>query len=136
MSLADSVSSKFNIETDQICDNGMILNGVYLPIEIIEQILCYADATTLLSCQQVCRKLNKIIHEYVWRWKAEITMGRKFPSDVTDWKLFYLIYKKNLFEKNLLKNHSGEKGFKYWNVSHNDVYFGGFNQWWQFVRRQ
>lgn len=128
MSLADSFNSQLNIETDQSCDNGMILNGVYLPIEIIQHILlCYADAATLLNCQQVCRNLNKVIHEYVWRRKAEITMGRKFASDVTDWKLFYLIYKKNPFNKNLLKNHSGEKGFKYWKVFHNDVYFGGFN---------
>lgn len=126
MSITDSINSQSNISSDRYNDNGLILNDVHLPVESIQRILCYADEKTLLNCQQVCKLWNKTIHEYVWRRKAEIKAGCKFPPD--DWKVFYFICTKNLFGMNLVKNHSGEKGFKHWNVLHNDIYYGGWGR--------
>lgn len=56
-------------------------------------------------------------------------MGCKFsPDAVIDWKKFYFVCTKKVFERNMVKNHSGEKGFKYWNVFHNDIFYGGWDR--------
>lgn len=96
-------------------DNGLILNNVYVPIELIQRIMYYVDDKTLLNCQLVCKLWNETVTNYVWRKKAEMQTGRKFSSEsVLNWKDFHLICAKNLFGRNLLKNHSGENGLMHW----------------------
>lgn len=129
MSIKCSPNPASNVISDHSSDNGLILNGIYVPVELIQNILCYVDAKTLLNCQPVCKNWNKIIRDYVWRRKAESTMACTFSPDASiDWKVFHFICTKNLFGKNLVKNHSGEKGFKYWKVFNNDVYYGGWDR--------
>lgn len=124
MSHNQVLNSQSAEESDGLGDNGLMLNDVYLPIELIQRIMCHADEKTLLCCQLVCKRWNEIILDYVWRKKAEIKTGYKFPSDtVLEWKDFYLICKKNLFGRNLLKNHSGENGFKHWRSKADDNFF-------------
>ncbi|KAF7383426.1 hypothetical protein HZH66_012776 [Vespula vulgaris] len=86
--------------------------------ELLAEFLCHVDNKTLLNCQLVCKRWKILIHSYVWRKKAEMTLNRPHILD-TDmpWKAYYMIAKKKPFEKNLMKNHSGEHGVqKYWKI--------------------
>lgn len=118
MSRARSLNSQSSVCSDQFGDNGLMLNDIYVPIEVIQRIFCFADEKSLLNCQLVCKRWNEIIMDYVWRKKAEINTGCKFPIDsVLEWKDFYVISAKNIFDRNLIKNHSGENGLQhYWNI--------------------
>lgn len=107
--------SSRSIESDELGDNGLILGNVPVPIELIERILCYADEKTLLNCQRVCKQWNELIVDYVWRKKAELKTDCQFPlSDALGWKEFYIICMK--IGRNLIKNHSGAEGYKYWHI--------------------
>lgn len=118
MNRARSLNSQSSVCSDQFGDNGLMLSDVYLPIELIQRILCYADERTLLNCRRVCKRWNEILEDYVWRRKAEWRIGFKLSSNnVLGWKDFYLISAKNIFNRNLLKNHSGEEGLqRHWQV--------------------
>ncbi|XP_047365011.1 F-box only protein 44-like [Vespa velutina] len=103
---------------DETGDNGFILGNKYIPEELLAEFLCHVDNKTLLNCQLVCKRWKILIHSYVWRKKAEMTLNRPHTLD-TDmpWKAYYMIAKKRPFEKNLIKNHSGEYGVqKYWKI--------------------
>ncbi|XP_076244678.1 F-box only protein 6 isoform X2 [Calliopsis andreniformis] len=97
-------------------NNGLILCNTYLPEELLAEIFCYVTDKSLLNCQLVCKRWKNLIQSYVWRKKAEITFGRLFLWDQdVPWHEYYLISKKKPFERNLVKNHSGEEGVeKYW----------------------
>lgn len=119
MSAADGLNSQLSGGvSDQLGGNDLVSNdGICLPPELIQRILCFANEKTVLDCRFVCKDWNEIIIDYVLRRKAEIKMGCKFTSNsALGWKDFYLICTKNLFNRNLLKNHSGAEGFKYWKM--------------------
>lgn len=120
MSRARSLNSQSSVGSDQFGDNGLILSDIYLPIELIQRIFCFADEKTLLNCQRVCKQWNEIIVGYVWRKKAETKLGCKFSENqlhIFRWQDLYLICAKNIFDRNLLRNHSGEEGLqKYWKI--------------------
>ncbi|CAL7946623.1 unnamed protein product [Xylocopa violacea] len=103
---------------DEKSENGLIVCGKYLPEELLAEIFCYVDYTSLLNCQLVCTRWKILIRNYVWRKKAEISLGRSLLFDKeVPWDVYYLICKKRPFERNLVKNHSGEYGTqKYWNI--------------------
>lgn len=110
------------VEFDEDSNNGMILSDHYIPAELLIDLMCnYIDEKTLLSCQRVCKRWNILITDFVWHKKAERKSKTKFPQDdKLTWKDYYLIYAKNLFIKNLLKNHSGEEGLSdHWNIVSN-----------------
>lgn len=108
---------------DGFDDNGLILSGVYLPIELIQRLLYYIDEKTLLNCHLVCKQWNEIMVNYVWRKKAEMKMGYMFSTKtILKSRDFYSICANNLFGRNLLKNHSGAEGFKYWKT-YTDYFF-------------
>lgn len=108
-----SSNSSSVAESNDFADNGLILSKVYLPPELIERILCSADDKTVLRCQRVCKRWNEIIKDYVWRKKAELKIGCQLSSDDSmDWRKFYVICAK--IGRNLVKNHSGAEGHKYW----------------------
>ncbi|XP_076635835.1 F-box only protein 44 [Colletes latitarsis] len=105
-------------EFDEKSENGLILADKYLPQELLAEIFCYLDNKSLLNCQLVCVRWKILIQSYVWRKKANILLGRLFLLDEdVHWHVSYLICKKKPFEKNLIKNHSGEHGIqKYWKI--------------------
>lgn len=120
MAKACSLSSQSTEESAELIDNGLILNDTLVPVELIQRILCYVDANTLLRCQLVCKRWNEIIVDYVWRKKAEIITGCKIPMDsVLKSSDFFAISANRLFNRNFIKNHSGEESFKHWQITHN-----------------
>ncbi|XP_076750914.1 F-box only protein 6 [Xylocopa sonorina] len=118
--MGQSHDSSMNIRVmfDEKSENGLIVGGKYLPEELLAEIFCYVDYTSLLNCQLVCTRWKILIRNYVWRKKAEIALGRSLLFDkVVPWDAYYLICKKRPFERNLVKNHSGEYGTqKYWKI--------------------
>lgn len=107
------MSEKENrVEFDEEDDNGLILSNIYIPEELItELMLYYTDGKTLANCQLVCKRWNTWISEYLWRKKAEISTGLKFsPNGPLRWQDYQLIYRKSLFARNFVKNHSGIDG--------------------------
>lgn len=109
-----------NALPDDLENNGLIFNGIYMPVELILHVLYLADEETVLNCQQVCKYWNMLIVNHVWWKKAEMKTGCQFHSDwKLNWKDFYSICSKNLFGRNLIKNHSGEEHLKYWTITEN-----------------
>src|SRR5436190_8836958 len=103
-------------------DNGLIVYDRYrIPAELLGEIFCYVDHRTLLNCQLVCKRWKNVIQNYVWRKKAELVLGKPFPRSHEEmpWHAFYLICKLKPFERNLLKNHSGEQDKKHWQILSN-----------------
>lgn len=102
---------------DEKGDNGLLICGVHLPFELLLEIFCRLDDKSLLSCQLICKRWKMLIQGYVWRKKAGMP-GRMLPRyNGMPWQAFYLLYKKRPFERNLLKNHSGQHGRrKYWHI--------------------
>ncbi|XP_034172150.2 F-box only protein 6 [Osmia lignaria lignaria] len=107
---------------DEKGDNGLIVSGKYLPEELLAEIFCYVDYESLLNCQLVCKRWKILIQSYIWRKKAEISIGQPlFLDKEVSWYAYYLICKKKPFERNLIKNHSGEHGVqKHWKIIANE----------------
>lgn len=105
---------------DEKDNNGFTICGRDIPAELLAEIFCRVDLRTLLNCQLVCKRWWVVIQNYIWRKKAELTLGKAFPRhQEMPWHVFYLVCKKKPFEKNLLKNHSGEQNKKYWELLSN-----------------
>lgn len=85
-----------------------------LPDELICDLMCfYLDEKALNECQQVCKRWNLLLKEYVWRRKAELCLQRKCPhSDLLTWREYRAIFMYDLFDRNLVQNHSGENGLE------------------------
>ncbi|XP_076220957.1 F-box only protein 6 isoform X2 [Nomia melanderi] len=106
------------IEFDEESDNGLVLADKYLPGELLSYIFLYVDYKSLLNCQLVCKRWQILIQSYVWRKRAAFSVGRSvlFTKNVP-WHVYYLICKKKPFERNLIKNNSGEHGIKkHWKI--------------------
>lgn len=111
------VSKNEQVNTDELVNNGLVLNGTEMPPELIENILFYVDVKSLLKCRRVCKYWNEVITHQVWRKKAENRTGFKFTTDTAlGWKEYYLICSE-LFGRNFVKNHSGKEKFKYWHIT-------------------
>lgn len=90
---------------DEKGDNGLVVSGKYLPEELLAEIFCHVDYKSLLNCQLVCKRWKILIQTYVWRKKAEISVGRSLVCvKEVPWDIYYLICKKKPFERNLIKN--------------------------------
>ena len=99
-------------------NNGFILNGQRIPTELIAKILSYVDHKSLRNSQFVCKRWWILMESYVWKKKAEMIMGCSLQT-IKDapWSVFYTICSKKPFNRNLVKNHSGEYGVdKYWEI--------------------
>lgn len=111
---------------DEMENNGLILSDKYIPEELLAEFLCYVDNETLLDCQLVCVRWKNLIRRYVWRKKAEMTFNHSQTLDTSmPWKEYYLIAKKKPFERNLIKNHSGQFGVQ----SHWEICKNGGDNW-------
>lgn len=113
-----TMTSSTRVIFDEKGDNGLILCDKYIPAELLVEIFCNSNLETLLNCQLVCKRWKMLMQSYVWRKRAEITLGKPFPrNEDIPWNVFYFICKKKPFERNLLKNHSGEHGVdRYWQI--------------------
>lgn len=125
------MQEKINKESfvlDENDNNGLILNNLYIPEEVLASVLYYVDHKSLVKCMSVCKRWNQLIRNYVWRKKSETIVGRLLPADDEHlpWSLHYLICKPHgPFERNLVKNHSGSEGLKkHWHIIRNQG-----NQW-------
>ncbi|XP_011633069.1 F-box only protein 44-like isoform X2 [Pogonomyrmex barbatus] len=115
-----STSPTSRVMFDVEGDNGLMLYNRYLPVELLVEIFCRADCKTLLTCQLVCKRWQMMIQKYVWHKKAEQTLGKAFPwHEDVPWSVFYFICKKQPYERNLMKNHSGMEGMDYWTITYN-----------------
>lgn len=77
----------------------------------------YLDANALAQCQQVCKRWNQLLKAYVWRHKAALSTGLRYPPDDPslewfDYCCIYAISTRNAFNCNLVKNHSGANGLR------------------------
>lgn len=116
--MGDIASRNAQEDSDDLINNGLVLQNVEIPPELIEHILFHVDVKSLLKCRRVCKNWNEIITNHVWRRKAEDKTGLRFTSDTMfGWKEFYLICS-GLFGRNLVKNHSGKEKFKNWQITH------------------
>lgn len=112
-------SMSTRVEFDEDSENGLIFADRYIPGELLTQIFTYVDHKSLLSCQLVCKRWEMLIKSYVWRKVAQLTSGGKsllLRKDVP-WHVYYFICKKKPFGRNLIKNHSGEKLYKHWEIT-------------------
>lgn len=108
-----------------------------LPNEMVINILISIDVNTLFDCRLVCKRWQKLIDTYVFQEKAFrenkfVNNGQGYYSfsqisanDVRrldlPWYVFYIICKYDPFNRNLVKNHCGQYGWKYWE-SNNDSF--------------
>lgn len=98
-------------------NNGHILSGNYMPDELLSDIFCRLNHKELLTCQLVCKRWRELIQNYIWRKKAEMTMSKPLPRNSRlHWRSYYKICEKRPFEKNLVKNHSGQYSHDYWQI--------------------
>ncbi|XP_016836827.1 F-box only protein 6 isoform X1 [Nasonia vitripennis] len=106
------------VKFDEDSSNGLFIEEKYIPEEILSLILCYVDHKTLLACQLVCKQWQFIMQDFVWHKIAELRLGRVIPKNKSvPWQLYYFSCTKP-FEKNLIKNHSGELGLNaHWTVT-------------------
>lgn len=97
--------------------NGLCFSNIYLPEEIVADILSYMPPKNLLKLTQVCKKWCNIIKsENFWMNiynKRHPTKAKKLP-----WYVFYCYFTTNNFE-NLLKNGNGQEQFKHWKIIKN-----------------
>ncbi len=101
-------------------DNGLILNAVFIPEEVLCNILSFVDAHSLVhSCRLVCQIWRNSIDNDVWKSKVRRLTKDKLSSfsklSMTErlrlrlpWLLYYSIFSRDPFEKNLLKNNCGQ----------------------------
>ncbi|XP_034934476.1 F-box only protein 6-like [Chelonus insularis] len=113
MGQLQNATSSTRVAYDENGNNGFVLCDKYIPEELLAELLCYVDYKSLLNCQIVCKRWKVLIQEYVWRKKAEMIFGQSLQC-IKDmpWPVYYVICKKNPFDKNLVKNHSGQNGLK------------------------
>ncbi|XP_024887235.1 F-box only protein 44-like isoform X2 [Temnothorax curvispinosus] len=111
--------SSSRVMFDEEDNNGLVLCDKYLPVEVLIEIFCHVDCKTLLRCQLVCKRW-KMLMNHVWHKKTEWTLGKPFPwNDKMPWTVYYLACTKKPYERNLVKNHSGdEESFRHWGISY------------------
>ncbi|XP_044006038.1 F-box only protein 44-like [Aphidius gifuensis] len=113
-----AIDNENQMEYEENNNNGLLICDKYIPEELLSKILIYfVDYKSLLNCQLVCKHWKYLIHNYIWRRKSELIVGQSLCS-ITDipWIVYYQIIHKNPFNKNLIKNHSGQEQLKHWKV--------------------
>ncbi|KAF2900945.1 hypothetical protein ILUMI_05239 [Ignelater luminosus] len=97
--------------------NGLYLNNMYIPEEIILHILTFVDPKELLKCSLVCHNWNRFIKSYTL-WSTLYRRKYHDKPKQLPWYLFYCLFNTNYFN-NLLKNGNGEMDLSYWRILHN-----------------
>lgn len=102
-------------------DNGLVLNNILFPEELLLQILTYVPIKTLPKCSLVCKKWNEIIKSsYFWR---TLCLRSKNKKKITNKTLpvyaYYALELNEFFDVNLIKNNCGQEEFKHWKIKSN-----------------
>ncbi|CAG9859983.1 unnamed protein product [Phyllotreta striolata] len=97
--------------------NGLVFNSIFIPEEVLTQILSFIPPKELLPLTLVCKKWCNIIKsECIW---MEIyNKGHTHRAKLLPWYVYYLYFTTDSFT-NLLKNGNGKDGFKNWVILKN-----------------
>uniref|UniRef100_V5GSZ5 F-box only protein n=1 Tax=Anoplophora glabripennis TaxID=217634 RepID=V5GSZ5_ANOGL len=96
--------------------NGLYFNDIYLPEEIIANILSHVPPKDVLKLTRVCKKWCNIVKsENFWMhvYNRHHSKAKKLP-----WYVYYCYFTTNNFE-NLLKNGNGQEQYKHWKIIKN-----------------
>ena len=84
----------------------------HIPEEVLVHILSYVDPRTLLKLRLCCKLWKQLIDKEVWKLKASrerySSLHSVNPKQKLPWYLYHFICVKDLFGKNLVKNHCGQ----------------------------
>lgn len=117
MNITESEEFKFHSVEFNESDNGLLFNGIYLPEELVLEILSYIEPKQLLELSLVCRKWCRIIKTWpLWAMKYQERYKRK--PERLPWYVFYHLFTSDSFN-NLIKNGNGELGFEHWTILQN-----------------
>lgn len=103
---------------DDDTDNGLFLNGCYIPEEVLTIILSHVDPKHLLKLSQVCKKWCRIIKSHVL-WSIMYERKNKRKAKKLPWYVYYCYFATEYFDKNLLKNGNGQWMFNHWKIIKN-----------------
>lgn len=97
--------------------NGLHFNNIYLPEEVICNILSYVPPKDVLKLTLVCKKWCNIIKSQNF-WMQ--IYNRYYPKKAKKlpWYVYYCYFTTDNFH-NLLKNGNGQEQFKYWKIMKN-----------------
>nr|XP_018899609.1 PREDICTED: F-box only protein 6-like [Bemisia tabaci] len=110
-------------------NNGLILNNIFFPEEMLIQILFYVDHDTLVyKGRLVCKVWKRLIESSVLKSKVDEGRYRSLSNLSSEtkhrlhlhWSIYYLICKFDLFGKNLIRNPSGKEKLKHWKITQNN----------------
>ncbi|XP_018304360.1 F-box only protein 6 isoform X2 [Mycetomoellerius zeteki] len=114
----NATPSNFHVEFDEENDDGLILCDKFLPVEMLMKIFAHIDCkTTIMNCLLVCKRW-KTLMTYVWYKKTKQTLMDKsiLWNNEVPWSIYYIACSKKLFERNLIRNHSGAIGICKWEI--------------------
>lgn len=100
--------------------NGLCLNNVFCPEEVVTKILTFVNPENVLVDALVCKKWNNIIKStYFW---AQIyrRIHHKPPKNLP-WYVFYCYLGQKQLNCNLLKNGNGQEGFNHWDIINEEL---------------
>ncbi|KAJ8922010.1 hypothetical protein NQ315_008649 [Exocentrus adspersus] len=103
---------------EEVSTNGLCLNNIYLPEEVVADILSYIPLDNVLNLTLVCKKWCNIIKsENFWR---DVYNRKRYPHKAKKlpWYVFYSYFTTNNFD-NLIKNGNGEEQYKHWKILKN-----------------
>lgn len=107
---------QFNIEDDSL--NGLELNGIYIPEDIIINVLKYLEPKDILNCSLVCKRwCNFAKSSILWQHIYNI---KEYPKKASclPWYVYYCYFTTHYF-KNLIKNGNGQNSFQHWCIEKN-----------------
>ncbi|GLH14089.1 hypothetical protein R5R35_007962 [Gryllus longicercus] len=104
-------------------NNGRIIGGENVPEEILSLILSHVDSKSLPNCRLVCQRWKNIIDLDIWRFKLEKKVYRQLTNLLhnirSPFPIIYRVFKHKSFNRNLIKNPSGEEKLCHWEILKN-----------------
>lgn len=103
-------------------NNGLLLNSYFIPEEIVAHILSFGHPRFLLRCRLVCKQWQMIVDDEVWKLKIRNAKNMKSLSKLScaeksrlklPWYVYFAVFNKDPFEKNLLHNNCGQSEYDY-----------------------
>lgn len=100
--------------------NGLCLNDVFFPEEVLTKILTFVNPEHVLVNALVCKRWNNIIKStHFWAQIYEREHYR--PPKSLPWYVFYCYFGQKLLNWNLLKNGNGQEGLNHWDIVNEEV---------------
>ncbi|XP_076250642.1 F-box only protein 6-like isoform X1 [Rhynchophorus ferrugineus] len=107
---------QFNIENNSL--NGLELENIYVPEDVIINILKYLEPNDILNCSLVCKRwCNFAKSSILWQHIYNI---KEYPKKATclPWYVYYCYFTTNYF-KNMIKNGNGQHLLEHWHIERN-----------------